>query len=367
MAHQHARRIEAVRRTLRDDGIDALLVTSESNLRYLTGFTGEQTALVLAEDRAWMISDAKFVETLAEDCPELEAVIRPVGQAMIRGVAEAVAGFGLGRVGFDGGALTVAQWETLRTRAPKVEWKNAGGGRVEAIRAIKDEEELAEIREAVRQAEAAFGQVVAALRPDQSEKEAADALDAALRRAGATAAAFTPIVAAGPRAALPHARPGADRRIGDADFTLIDWGASHGPYKSDLTRMVVTGKVTPEFRSVYRTVLHAHQTAIAALKPGITAAEVDGLARRIIEEAGHGPHFTHGLGHGIGLDIHENPFFRHDNPAVLRAGMVVTVEPGIYLPGWGGVRIEDDVWITDDGPVVLTQVPRSLESAIRPW
>ena len=359
-------RLEALRRTLAPSGIDALLVTGENHLRYLTGFTGEQTALLLGRDRAWMISDAKFVVPLAEECPELEAVIRPVGQAVYTGVADTVAKLGLRRIGFDPNATTVAQFETLNTRAGSIEWIPSGG-QVERLRAIKEPGELAAIREAIRQAESAFAQVVAQIEPGQSEKQMADAIEATIRREGATAAAFAPIVATGRHAALPHARPRADARLGDADFTLVDWGASHGGYKSDLTRMVVTGKVSTEFMSVYQTVLRAQQAAIATLRPEVTAGDVDLAARSIIEKAGHGSAFSHGLGHGVGLDIHEIPFFRRDASVALEAGMVVTIEPGIYQPEWGGVRIEDDVLITEDGAEVLTHLPRTLDECLRPW
>ena len=152
--------------------------------------------------------------------------------------------------------------------------------------------------------------------------------------------------------------------MGDADFVLIDWGASSRGYKSDLTRVVVTGKVTPKFAEVYRTVLAAQSRGIEALRPGVTAGEVDASARSISEAAGFGRFFNHGLGHGFGLEIHENPFFRRGNPVTLKAGMVVTIEPGIYLPDWGGVRIEDDVLITPDGPEVLTRVAKSLDEIV---
>jgi Xaa-Pro aminopeptidase len=256
----------------------------------------------------------------------------------------------------------VASFETLKEKAKAVEWASLPP-RVEALRAVKDRDEVEAIRTAVGQAERAFAMLRAGLAGGDSEKDAADALEGYLRKCGASSAAFPPIVAVGPRAALPHATPTAGAKVGDSDFVLVDWGASAGAYKSDLTRVLVTGKVTPKFERVYRTVLAAQERGIAALRPGATAAEVDAAARSVIEEAGLGPFFTHGLGHGIGLEIHENPFFRRENPAKLKAGMVVTIEPGIYLPDWGGIRIEDDVLVTPDGPEVLTRVPKSLESA----
>jgi Xaa-Pro aminopeptidase len=259
--------------------------------------------------------------------------------------------------------LSVAHFETLKEKAKTVDWV-AVSGKVEALRAVKDRTEIDAIRQAVGQAERAFAMLRAGLSFDDSEKELADSLEAYLRKCGASAAAFTPIVAVGPRAALPHARPTVESKVSDSDFLLVDWGASAGPYKSDLTRVLVTGKVTPKLEKVYRTVLKAQEAGIAALKPGAKASEVDAAGRAVIEEAGFSRYFTHGLGHGLGLDIHENPFFRGSNEAILKAGMVVTIEPGIYLPDWGGIRIEDDVLITPDGPEVLSSVPKSLEAMI---
>jgi Xaa-Pro aminopeptidase len=227
---------------------------------------------------------------------------------------------------------------------------------------VKDREEIGAIRAAIDCAERAFTMARAGLRLDDTEKDLADQIEAAQRRLGASGSSFPPIVAVGAHAALPHYRPGGVTRIGDSDFVLVDWGASRAGYKSDLTRVVVTGKVSPKFTNVYQSVLRAQALAIAAIRPGAKAGDVDALARSVLDEAGLGSYFDHGLGHGIGLEIHESPRLRKDAETVLRPGMVVTVEPGVYLPGWGGVRIEDDVLVTPDGHEVLTHVPRELDS-----
>ncbi len=356
-----ARRLEKLRRRFKGDGIDALMVASGPNVRYLTGFSGEESVLIVGKARALLVSDGRFTTQLEQECPDLEVHIRPVGQPLFEGVGEVLGRLEYARVGFEPAALTVANFETIKGRAKLVEWSGVAG-RVEALRAVKDRSEVEAIRRAVDQAERGFAMLRASMEEGQTEKELADALEGYLRRCGAEAASFAPIVAVGPRAALPHARPSAESRVGDADFVLIDWGASSGPYKSDLTRVLVTGKVTPKFEKVYRAVLAAQERGIAALRPGAKAGDVDAEARSAIEAAGFGRFFTHGLGHGIGLEVHENPFFRRDNAATLKAGMVVTVEPGIYLPDWGGVRIEDDVLITPDGPEVLTRVPKALDA-----
>ena len=356
-------RIERLRRLLRDDPVDALLIVAEQNVRYLTGFTGDSSILLVTVDRTLLISDGRYTTQLAEECPGLEIHIRPVEQLLFDAVGEVVGKLGAGSVGFEPAKLSVARYETICERAPGVDLVGVAG-RVERLRSVKDEGEVATIRRAIQQAERGFVMLRAGIRPEDSEKDLADALDGYLRRCGASGAAFPPMVAVGARAALPHAHPMATSRVADADFVLVDWGAAVGGYKSDLTRLIVTGKVTPKFAEVYRAVLEAQRAGIAALLPGASAGSVDTAARSVIEAAGFGPSFNHGLGHGFGLEIHESPFFRRDNSVILEAWMVVTIEPGIYLPGWGGVRVEDDVLITPDGPEVLTSVPKSLEDIV---
>lgn len=355
------KRRESLAKTLKADRLDALLISSFVNVSYLTGFSGDDSTFLLAKDRAIVLSDGRYQDQLAQECPDLEVKIRPVGQLMVSAIAETVSALGIRRLGFEASALSVADFEELRGKLPGIELV-ATQGRVEALRAIKDKDEVAAIREAIGFAERAFAMLRAGLRAGETEKDTADALEGYLRRCGATAASFPPIVAVGPRAALPHARPTEDAKIGQADFVLVDWGATGRPYKSDLTRVLVTGKVTPKFEKVYRTVLEAQGRAIAAIRPGVKADAIDAEARSVIEEAGFGRFFNHGLGHGLGLEIHEAPRLRKESDVTLQPGMVITVEPGIYLPGWGGIRIEDDVLVTPDGCEVLSHVPKSLDS-----
>jgi Xaa-Pro aminopeptidase len=212
-----------------------------------------------------------------------------------------------------------------------------------------------------------FAAIRRSLRPGQTEKQVGDELEHQIRLLGGACGAFPAIVGVGPRAALPHGRPIQDSRIGDHDFVLIDWGArgsASGGYHSDLTRVLVTGKLSPQLEKVYGVVLRAQEAAIAAIRPGAIMKEVDSLARAVIADASYGSAFNHSLGHGIGLAIHELPRLAPDQNRPLAPGMVVTVEPGIYLAGWGGVRIEDDVLVTDGGHEVLTSVPKELEECI---
>ncbi|MHC5540086.1 M24 family metallopeptidase [Singulisphaera rosea] len=355
------KRRESLTKSLKADHLDALLVSSFVNVSYLTGFSGDDSTFLLAKDRAIVLSDGRYQDQLAQECPDLEIKIRPVAQLMISAIAETVSALGIRRLGFEANAVSVADFEELRSRLSGIELI-AIQGRVESLRAIKDKDEVAAIREAIGFAERAFAMLRAGLREEETEKDTADALEGYLRRCGATSASFPPIVAVGPRAALPHARPTQDARIGDADFVLVDWGATGHPYKSDLTRVLVTGKVTSKFEKVYRTVLEAQGRAIAAIRPGVKADAIDAEARSVIEDAGFGRFFNHGLGHGLGLEIHEAPRLRKESDVTLQPGMVITVEPGIYLPGWGGIRIEDDVLVTPDGCEVLSHVPKSLDS-----
>ncbi len=364
MNTRHDQRLETLRATLQGLGVEAFLVSQEANVRYLTGFTGDSSALIVSKERALVVSDGRYEAQLNEECPGLEIQIRPMRQTLPEAIGETLGKLGVTRVGFESAGVSVAEYETLCSRMGTVELVGLAG-RVEQQRAIKDEQEIEAIRQAISIAERAFSMLRAGLRPKDSEKDTADALEAYLRRCGAVSASFPPIVAAGPRAALPHARPEPDAPIGGpAEFVLIDWGASIGPhpYKSDLTRVLAHGKFSPKFEEVYRTVLEAQRRGIAAIRPGVKAEVVDAEARSVIEEAGFGRFFGHGLGHGIGLDIHESPRLRPGASEVLQAGMILTVEPGIYLPGWGGIRIEDDVLVTPDGQEVLSKVPKDLEA-----
>lgn len=350
-----------LRKLLRSSGAGGLLVTNFTNVTYLTGFTGDDSYLLLTPAGQVMISDARYTTQLEEECPGLDVNIRPPGKAILDATAEVVRSLKLRSLGIEAESMTVGLFGQLseRTRAEIVQTR----GLVEQLREIKDKHEVAEIREAVRQAERAFAVLRATLRPERTEKEVADDLEHQMRLLGAKGASFPPIIAVGPRSALPHARP-TEVTIGSGDFVLVDWGATSRLYKSDLTRVLATGKISPKLERVYGVVLRAQEQAIAAIHPGVTGREVDAVARKSIADAGFGKHFGHGLGHGLGIDIHEAPRLNSANDRPLRPGMVVTVEPGVYLPGWGGVRIEDDILVTKDGHEVLTSVAKQFAEAV---
>jgi len=355
-----ARRHSLLRR-LKSAGIDALLVTSPVNVRYLTGFTGEDSHLIVGKGLTVLVSDSRFQTQISEECPGLEARIRSSTQTLTDAVAAVALDAKLSALGFESATTSYSQWESL-TASVKPLQLVPQLDQVEGLRVIKDADEVAQIREAIHQAERGFTLLKASLRGDLSELQAANELEYAMRRFGAKQASFETIVAAGPRAALPHARP-TSGCIADAEFVLVDWGATNRQgYHSDLTRILVTGTISPKLERLHRVVLNAQQRALEMIRPGVLAQEVDSAARTVIAKAGCGKNFGHGLGHGIGLEIHEGPRVSRKSDVVLKAGMVVTVEPGVYLPGWGGIRIEDDVLVTRTGHEVLSSLPRELDS-----
>lgn len=356
-----ARRRAKLVKLIKEAGADGLLVTGEKNVTYLTGFTGDSSYLLVTARENRIISDFRYVIQLQEECPDLPTHIRDGSQLLRDATVDVLAATKVGRLAVEGDSLTVAEYGYLSEKLNRP--LGLSRGLVETLRQVKDREEVDALRQAGRQAEKAFAVLRATLRPNRTEKELADDLEHQLRLLGAECSSFPPIVAAGPRAALPHARP-TDSPIGDASFVLVDWGATFWGYKSDLTRVLVTGKISPKLEKLYGLVLKAQEQAIAAIRPGKTGREIDGIARTVIADAGFGKYFGHGLGHGIGLDIHELPRLSILDETPLQAGMVVTVEPGVYVPGWGGIRIEDDVLVTPRGHEVLTSYPKSLAEMV---
>ncbi len=359
MERIQARR-ERLKRNVVKEQVDGFLVASPINVRYLTGFTGDSSILLVGPDREILISDGRFTTQIEQECPGLERHIRPTGVETPSEIARVVQGLGWHCLAFEATNLTVAELQAFSMAMPTIEMRGVSGW-VETLRRVKDDQEIEAIRTSVRIAERAFAILRSGLRVEETERDVADFLETALRRCGATSSSFPTIVAVGQRAALPHARP-THTRLDRDTFVLVDWGASGEPYKSDLTRIIATGKFTSKFEEIYRTVLTAQERAIAAIHPGALACDIDAEARSVIDAAGFGGFFDHGLGHGIGMEIHEGPRIRKGSPDVLEPGNVVTVEPGIYLPGWGGIRIEDDVLVTDDGCEVLSRLPKGIDS-----
>jgi len=349
-------RRDRLRKAFRKAGVDALLVTNFTNVTYLTGFTGDDSYLLFWQDGQVILSDPRYATQIEEQCPGLDMEIRPPGTNMVTSIARTVKSGGAIRLGVEVESMTVGLRDRIVAELPQIEVM-ATARLIEELREVKDAEEIAQLREAIWYAEKAFGVLRASLTAEKTEKQVAAELEHQMRLFGARGPSFPSIVAAGARADLPHATP-TDRLSGEGDILLVDWGADGGLYKSDLTRVLVTGKISPKVERIYRVVLSAQEQGIAAIRPGAVAQDVDAVARGVIEQAGFGRYFGHGLGHGLGLEVHEAPRLAAHNTVVLKPGMVVTVEPGIYMPGWGGVRIEDDVLVTRSGCEVLTSVPK---------
>jgi Xaa-Pro aminopeptidase len=348
-------RIDRLRALLAPQQLDAILIAKPENRRYLTGFTGSAGAALVTAREALLLVDFRYVEQAAAEAPDCEVVRvpRPTADA----ITELVRRKELLRIGFEPDGLTYKEHDQLASALRPIAFLPVDG--IDRLRWIKDPDEQALIREAAAIADAGFKHIQRFLRPGVQEREVALELEFFMRRQGAEKEAFETIVASGVRSSLPHGRA-SDKKLGPGEFVTLDFGAVIRGYHSDCTRTVALGHVSPRQREIYDLVLTAQQTALAGLRPGVNARDVDALARQVIADAGHGEHFGHGLGHGVGLAIHEGPTLSPREDATLEAGMTVTVEPGVYLPGWGGVRIEDLVVLTAQGCEILTRTPKQL-------
>lgn len=358
----HEKRRVKLRRLIARAKVDALLVTSFTNVTYLTGFTGDDSYLLVTRDEATLVTDPRYTTQLGEECPGLDLYVRDPGEPMLEATGAVVSQHGIESLGYEEDSITAGTLRRLTEQVETVRFEPLAG-LVESLRVIKDRTEIQAIREAAHIAKRALDVIRAAWTPDATELDIARELEYQARRFGGTRLSFPPIVAAGPQAALPHATPGPGR-VGDHPFTLIDWGVAAPLYASDLTRMVVTEPPSKRFAKIYNTVLEAQLAGIEAIRPGAVCEEVDAAARSVIAKAGYGKQFGHGLGHGLGLEVHEGPRLGRNQTTELKPGMVVTVEPGIYFPGWGGIRIEDDVLVTKTGYELLSEVPKSLEESL---
>ncbi|MEQ8208334.1 MAG: Xaa-Pro peptidase family protein [Lacipirellulaceae bacterium] len=355
----HAPRRNKLRRRLKKEGLDALLITNFVNVTYLTGFTGDDSYLLVTSDHDIVISDPRYTQQLETECPDVELQIRQPGEKILDDLAKIVKKHKAAKLGFEASSLTIATHAAIEKALPKVSLEPTEGW-VEELRMIKDRDEINATRRACEMARRAMEVVRAKITPETKESDIAADLEFQARRFGGKGLSFTPIVGVEERAALPHGTP-TERRIEDAEFLLIDWGVNEGLYMSDLTRILTTGKVSAKLRKLYNIVLKAQLAGIAAIKPGAICQDVDAAARKVIEKAGYGKYFGHGLGHGTGLEIHEAPRLAKNQQTELKPGMIVTVEPGIYFPEWGGIRIEDDILVTKNGHEVLSDVPKDLD------
>ena len=337
-----------------EHGLAWLLISSPANMRYLTGFTGEGLVLVSPGQAPLIVTDSRFELQAQEEAPEAELLVAKDGY--LGAVAEGIGTEGDGRIGFEADHFTYGRFEDL---AKKLNGREPKPMRrlVEALREAKDEDEQAKLRASAALNDRVFARLLEQLEPGRDEKSLAWEIETAARQLGAEKTAFPPIVASGPRSAHPHAEP-TDRKLQEGDQVKIDLGIQLDGYCSDMTRTVFLGEPTDKQREIYSICLRAQQAALDAAGPGMKAVDLDATAREIIEQAGYGEQFGHGLGHGVGLNVHEAPRLGKTSEDVLRPGMAITIEPGIYIEGWGGVRIEDLVLITEDGIEVLSHAPK---------
>jgi Xaa-Pro aminopeptidase len=366
-----AGRQRRIRQTLDLLTLDALVVTSATNIRYLSNHSGSAGMLVLTRDAAHLLLDFRYREAVQmlqaspSACPGLRVWDVPASydEALLACLKE----IGVVTVGFEAAHVTVARHDWWRTNAEAQRLEigfRPTERAVEALRIVKDASEIAMLREAARRLEPVADAAFEAVKVGVPERHVAAVLEAAMREAGYERMAFDTIVASGPHSALPHYRAG-DRIVSRGDLVVLDFGGVLDGYCCDLTRTVSIGPSSPEARRLHAAVSDAQQAALAAVRPGVETSAVDAAARQVLEARGLGPAFGHGTGHGLGLDVHEEPRItrpRPDVPSVpLVPGMVFTIEPGAYLPGFGGVRIEDDVLVTESGCDVLTTVTRELQ------
>ncbi len=362
-------RIEPLAALVAEKGLDWLVVSAPNNVRWLTGFTGSNALALCPSDPgrspALLITDSRYTEQAAAQAPDQWQVEISRHDLLGAGLAEKFpladnAGSSYGAVGFDDSHVTVAQQAALEKALDGRAELTAAAGLVEQLRLCKDAAEVVKIRAAAELADDAVLELLEAGLVGRTEQQLALALEFAIRSRGAEELSFPPIVAAGAHAALPHAEP-RSVMIEAGQLVTIDWGARLDGYCSDCTRTWATGEIDGSQRAVYELVLEAQQAAVGALRPGPTGREIDQIARSIVDGGGYADNFGHGLGHGVGLDIHEAPRLSRHGEEPLLAGMVLTVEPGIYLPGVCGVRIEDLLLITDDGSERLNGLESNLQ------
>jgi Xaa-Pro aminopeptidase len=351
-------RLAALADGLTSAHLDGLLVTGAANVRYLSGFSGSSALLFVTAHETLLITDFRYQTQAAEEVGDLARIVIE-SQSLWTGLWQQLAQMPyLSVAGFESAHLVHRDFQRLLEAGARYQWRPTLD-LVEVLRERKDDGELAYIRAAVEVAEDALDRAITQVREGMSELEVAGILESQLRHAGSDGFPFPSIIASGPNAALPHARP-TERRLVQGDFLLIDFGARVGGYCSDVTRTFVVGPPSSEQREIYDVVRQANERAVRSVRAGMSGRDADGLARGYIQDRGYGELFGHSLGHGIGLEVHEAPRLAKTADTPLVDGAVVTVEPGIYRPGWGGVRIEDDVHLSAGGAQVLTRFTREL-------
>ncbi|TKC19868.1 M24 family metallopeptidase [Robertmurraya kyonggiensis] len=348
-------KLQKVRESLGKLGIDGLLITSSYNRRYISNFTGSSGVVLVGLDGAKFITDFRYVEQASKQCVGFD-IVKHTG-TIPEEVAEQVKAMGIKKLGFEQDHVTFSSFKSYE-QAIQSELVPVSG-LVEKIRLIKTDAEIKILKEAADIADAAYKHILDFIRPGISELDVSNELEFFMRKAGATSSSFDIIVASGQRSALPHG-VASDKIIEKGDFITLDYGAYYNGYISDITRTLAVGEPDPKLKEIYQIVYEAQLRGVEGIKPGMSGKEADALTRDYISEKGYGEYFGHSTGHGIGLEVHEGPALSFRSELILEPGMVVTVEPGIYIPGLGGVRIEDDTVITKDGNETLTHSTKEL-------
>lgn len=352
--------LSRVKNNFLQTGLDALVISNAGNRRYLSGFTGTNGLLLLTRDTNFLLTDFRYAEQAKLQTEGF--LIAQYDKSMYAKLGELAASYGFKKIGLEKDDTTLGAYEEYRRSLPAVEFVPVSNP-CEEWRRIKSPHELDLLKRAVEIADKTFLHIKEILRAGLTESEIAFEIEFFMRRIGAEKTAFDIIVASGERSSLPHGVASA-KTIAPGELVTLDFGAVYQGYHSDITRTLVAGKPTPRQEEIYRLVLKAQETVIKEIGPGLKASAADALARDIIQEAGLGENFGHGLGHGVGLDIHEGPRLSPRDDTILEPGMVVTVEPGVYISGWGGVRIEDIVLITPRGCEVLTKSPKDFSEMV---
>lgn len=348
-------RIEKLRELIKQRGIDAVLIISNPNRNYMTGFTGNESFVILTLDKAIFVTDSRYTEQAQSQVKDYE--IRTYKGSISDYLKEVINELNIKTLGFEEDILTFKDYSTYKSKFSCELLPMEGI--IEKLRLIKDSDEILTIKRAAAIADNAFAKILQFVKPGMTEREVGVELEYWLRRFGGSGLSFPSIVASGERSSFPHGEP-TEKVIKMGDLLTLDFGCVYNGYCSDMTRTIVMGNATDKIMEIYNTVLEAQEAALKAFKPGAVAADVDKVARDIIIEKGYGEYFGHGLGHGVGRQIHEEPRISPMGNTILQPGMVVTNEPGIYIPDFGGVRIEDLVLITENGYEVLSRSPKNL-------
>lgn len=351
-------RLELFRQQMKNQQAEAVLVTEPLNVRYLSGFTGSAGQLLITAEQAILITDYRYIEQAQTQATAFQCYCRDRARQSLGQAIRALLISQPAQLQLDYDQVPVALYQQLQQELP---YTLADSRQItEQLRAIKDPQELAAIRQAAAIADQALSWLLPQLKPGVSEQQAAHWLEQQLLALGAEALAFPTILLSGPRTALPHGKP-SERRFQQGDWILIDFGAQVQGYKSDMTRSYVLGKASPQQQEFYQTVERAQQAALAAAKAGIRADQLTEVAQKILADSAFSAYAGEGLGHSIGLALHEQPLMRFGCQQILQPGMVLTIEPGLYWPGFGGVRLEDDILITAEGAELLSHSPKPME------